>query len=286
MYSILRTVPCVLSELIKLTQRGLVLKLPSVWCYSPVRVLAAIPLWLQSYCTSSGSNPQLPLSWYRSNNVADLQGPFYLGQGCLLGHDDELHNKNLHLYILNKPESPFTSLHCYLLWQAYKCTYLKFIFFTWVHMCEFLCLRAGGLEKWKYGRQTRSLIPMSTLPPLTSSLFATRRSALSLTQQTPQLFCFFTVKVLTNHERYLEGGPLIRVWLSHEICHTCVLGACLRRPRQRTWWRAFDSERKLMLGQTAWHTGILKDWFFFFYRCEQDFGSSVVLIQTCESDTN
>lgn len=72
------------------------------------------------------------------------------------------------------------------------------------------------------------LIPLSTLPPLTSAI-SPHWPVLSITLQTPQLPCLLTVKVLTNHESCQYGGPLIRLWLAHESCHTCVFGACLAR---------------------------------------------------------
>ncbi len=94
-----------------------------------------------------------------------------------------------------------------------------FIFFAGIYACEFRCLGATKAENMA-GRPL-SLIPMSALPPLTSA-FSPHRSVLSITLQTSQLSCYFTVKVLTNHERCQYGGPLIRVWLAHESCHTCV----------------------------------------------------------------
>lgn len=94
----------------------------------------------------------------------------------------------------------------------------------------------------------------STFPNLSQSL-------LPVTLQTSQLFCFFTVKVLTHHERCQYRGPLIRVWLTHESCHTCVCSELAWPPKRcvRDGRPAILARGKLMVGQTARHTRVLSD---------------------------
>lgn len=110
-----------------------------------------------------------------------------------------------------------------------------FILFAWDCACVFLCL--GAMKAENMAGRPHSLIPMSALPLLTSA-FSPRRSVVSVTLQTSQLSCFFTVKVLTKHERCQYEGPLITVWLAQQswayMCARLALERC-------AWWQLYDS---------------------------------------------
>lgn len=126
----------------------------------------------------------------------------------------------------------------------------------------------GAREGRKYGSRTQFSNPRVRPPSLNLSLLSTLVTT-SVTPQTSQLSHFLTVKVLTNREGCQYGGPVIRVWLAHESCHTCVLvGASstpcvmagLRPCEERTWWWA---NRLNIPGLSATHTRC---------RWEQSFG--------------
>ena len=147
--------------------------------------------------------------------------------------------------------------------------------------CEFLCL--GATKPENMAGRPRCLIPLSALPPLTSAS-SPRWSALPVTLQTSQLSCFFTVKVLTNHERCQYGGPLIRVWLAHESCHTCVCA----------WSSSGPGAPCVMAGgepdggpNSSTHSGSQRPALSLHTDVSNALApASAVLIQTCESDTN